>query len=159
MSTVRIEGVKELTRTLTNISPAEGRRIARRTVTSIARDVRDTARSRLDMVTSAGTGNLRRSLKSRQTRAGKDEAAAQVYADTSGGRSGMGHHWHLVEYGTGPRVQSSTGRRTGSMPATPYITPSVEEWRGKMPRVYQQRWWNEYEREMLKRGKTGPKVK
>lgn len=34
---------------------------------------------------------------------------------------------HLLEFGTGPRVQKTTGRSTGSMPAQPFMRPALEE--------------------------------
>jgi hypothetical protein len=33
-------------------------------------------------------------------------------------------HGLFVELGTGPRVQKTTGRRTGSMPASPFLRPA-----------------------------------
>lgn len=33
----------------------------------------------------------------------------------------------LFEYGTGPRMQVTTGRRTGSMPAEPFLRPAMDE--------------------------------
>jgi HK97 gp10 family phage protein len=33
---------------------------------------------------------------------------------------------HLNEFGTAPRVQKSTGKSTGSMPATPFLKPAVD---------------------------------
>jgi HK97 gp10 family phage protein len=37
---------------------------------------------------------------------------------------------HLVEFGTGPRVQKSTGRSTGRMGARPFMRPALESSRG-----------------------------
>lgn len=33
---------------------------------------------------------------------------------------------HWVEFGTGPRVQKSTGRETGQMPAEPFMRPAFD---------------------------------
>ena len=134
---VTIEGAKELKKTLKDVSPAEGARIGRRTVTRIAREVRDAVRQRAPVQ----TGSLRRSIKSKRTRGRPGEAEAEVYVDRSGGRSGSGYHFHFLEWGT------------VKMPAQPFVTPTVEEWRPKVPRLYQRYWWPEYAKEMEKRAK------
>ena len=133
----RIDGLDELRKTLRDVSPAEGTRIGRRTVTRIAREVRDAVRQR----TPVQTGNLRRAIKSKRSRGMPGEAEAEVYVDRSGGRSGSGYHWHLLEFGT------------RKMPAQPFTVPTIEEWRPKVPRLYQQYWWPEYAKEMEKRAK------
>lgn len=135
---IRIEGMRELTETLKDVSPAEGRRIARRTVTRIGRLVRDSARQRAP---EGPTGNLKRSIKSRGARGGPDEAGAKVYADKSGGRTGSGYHWHLLEFGT------------VKMPAQPFINPTLEEYRPAIPVIYRREWWPQYSKEMEKRAR------
>lgn len=35
-------------------------------------------------------------------------------------------HGLFVELGTGPRIQKTTGRRTGSMPADPFLRPAFD---------------------------------
>lgn len=134
---VTIEGADVLKKTLKDVSPAEGSRIGRRTVTRIAREVRDDVRQRAPVQ----TGNLRRSIKSKRTRGRPGEAEAEVYVDRSGGRTGSGYHWHLIEFGT------------VKMSAQPFTVPTIEEWRPKVPRLYQQYWWPEYAKEMEKRAK------
>lgn len=135
---LRIEGVKEVTETLKDVSPAEANRIAKRTVTRIARDVRDDVRARAPK---GPTGNLRRAIKSRRTRGAQGQAEAEVWVDRSGGRSGRGYHWHLIEFGT------------VKMAAQPFTVPTIEAWRPKIPALYRNYWWPEYAKEMRKRGK------
>ena len=38
---------------------------------------------------------------------------------------GRGYLAPWIEQGTGPRVQKTTGRRTGSMPAEPFLGPAL----------------------------------
>ena len=133
----RIDGLDELRKTLRDVSPAEGTRIARRTVTRIAREVRDATRNRAPV----DTGNLRRSIKSKRSRGGPGEAEAEVYVDRSGGRSGSGYHWHLLEFGT------------RKMPAQPFTNPTIEEYRPKVPGMYRDQWFRESAKEMEKRAK------
>ncbi|MGN6146880.1 MAG: HK97-gp10 family putative phage morphogenesis protein [Mesorhizobium sp.] len=45
----------------------------------------------------------------------KDKNATGVFAD---------HKWRWIEFGTGERVQKTTGRRVGRMPAQPHIMPT-----------------------------------
>ena len=136
---MRIEGDKELKRTLKTVSPAEANRIAKRTVTVLARRVRDVARGRAPV----DEGNLKRATKSRRARGSRDEAAAEVWVDRSGGRSGQGQHWHLVEFGA----------RGGNMPAQPFVNPTIEEFRPRMPLLYRTEWWPQYRKEMEKRAR------
>ena len=136
-SATRIDGIDELRKTLRDVSPAEGTRIARRTVTRIAREVRDATRNRAPV----DSGSLRRSIKSKRSRGGPGEAEAEVYVDRSGGRSGSGYHFHLLEWGT------------VKMPAQPFVTPTVEEYRPKVPGMYRDQWFREYAKEMEKRAK------
>lgn len=133
---VEVLGIKELTKTLTKVSPAEASRIARRTVTRVARDVRDAARQRAPV---GPTGNLRRSIKSRRAKGSRSRAEAEVWVDRSGGKSGRGYHWHLVEFGT------------VKMAAQPFVVPTIEEYRPKIPALYRQYWWPQYAKEMEKR--------
>lgn len=130
-----IEGGEYLRRTLRDVSPAEGRRIARRTVTRVARIVRDATRDRAPVV----TGTLRRSIKSRRAKAAPDEAIGEVYVDRSGGRTGRGYHWHFVEFGTRHHT------------AEPFVIPTIEEMRPRVPSIYRDEWWPQYRKEMAKR--------
>lgn len=132
---VHIEGADHIRKTLKDVSPAEGRRIARRTVTRVARIVRDTTRERAPYL----TGALRRSIKSRRAKGERDEAIGEVYVDRSGGRSGRGYHWHLVEFGS--RHQA----------AEPFVIPTIEEMRPRVPSIYRDEWWPQYRKEMQKR--------
>lgn len=135
---LKIEGMEELRRTLVDVSPSEGRRIARRTVTKVARQVRDAVRQRAPV---GATKNLYRSIKSRRSRGKPDEANAEVFADKSGGRTGKGYHWHFLEFGT------------RKMAAQPFTNPTIEEFRPKIPAIYREEWWGQYRKEMVKRAK------
>ncbi len=43
------------------------------------------------------------------------------------GSTRRGAHAHLVEFGTGPRTQESTGRYVGSMPRHPFLRPAWDQ--------------------------------
>lgn len=137
MSNVKILGLKDVEETLKTVSPVEARRIARRSVTAIAKQGRDKMRSRV----AVHTKNLYKSIKSRRARGKPDRAEAEIYVDKSGRPSGKGYHWHMIEFGT------------VKMSPQPFVVPTIEEMRPKMPMIYRQQWWVEYEKEMVKRAK------
>lgn len=137
MRPVKVEGVKELRETLKTVMPREARGIARRTVTRIARDVRDTIRDRIP----AETGNLKKAIRSRRTRAPKDEASAGIFVTHGNEAKRDGWYWFFVEFGT-------TRQR-----AQHFITNSIAEWEQKIAAAYQRQWWIEFEKQMAKRGR------
>lgn len=147
---VTIDGLEDMTKLLKDISPREGKNIARRTVTKTAAKVRTAMRKRAPK---GPTGNLRKAIKSRRTKGKGDKVSAEVFVDKSGGPSGKGYHWHFVEYGTGPRTVKKTGAKVGAMPAQPFIVPTIEEYRPQIPAIYRTQWWTEYEKEMHKRAR------
>lgn len=84
----------------------------RRASLEYAREVRDDLRAATPVL----TGNLRRATKHKSTQGG----GAKVFVDKSGGGSGRGYHWHLLERGTKAR-RTKKGASRGAMPAQPYI--------------------------------------
>jgi hypothetical protein len=68
------------------------------------------------------TGGLKRSIKAKYFK--KDGPAATVFP-----RGNAGSARHLVEYGTGPRVQRN-GRYTGRMRAVPFMAPAQKSAEG-----------------------------
>lgn len=84
----------------------------RRAALGYAKQTRD----RLRAATKKHTGNLSRAEKHKGTKGG----GAKVYVDKSGGTSGRGFHWHLVERGSKGR-RTRKGANRGKMPASPYV--------------------------------------
>lgn len=136
---VKIEGLEELRETLEKTMPREARNILRRTTLKIASTLRNEIREKAPVY----TGNLRRSIKSKRDRGTPTNITASVYVDKSGGRSGKGYHWHLVEFGA----------RGGKMPAQPFVVPTVESFRAKADEMYRTEFGVQFEREMAKRNK------
>ena len=136
---VKIEGLEELRETLEKTMPREAKNILRRTTLKIASTLRDEVRKKAPVY----TGNLRRSIKSKRDRGTPTNITASVYVDKSGGRSGKGYHWHLVEFGA----------RGGKMPAQPFVVPTVESFRPKVDEMYRAEFGVQFEREMAKRNK------
>lgn len=136
---VKIEGLEELRETLEKTMPREAKNILRRTKLKIASTLRNEIREKAPVY----TGNLRRSIKSKRDRGTPTNITASVYVDKSGGRSGKGYHWHLVEFGA----------RGGKMPAQPFVVPTVESFRPKVDEMYRAEFGVQFEREMAKRNK------
>lgn len=142
---VEVFGLPEVQDMLANVLPREAINITRRATAGIAADVRKDVRQKAPK----RTGDLKRSIKSKRDRAPKGKASASVYVDRSGGKSGRGYHWHLVEFGA----------RGGEMPAQPFVVPTVEQWRPKIPSLYRERVGKELERELEKRAKKAARVR
>lgn len=145
MKPVKIIGLQDLQVLLQETMPREANNIMRRTTAGIAAEVRADIRQKAPVQ----TGNLKRSIKSKRDKGRRGVASASVYVDRSGGKSGRGYHWHLVEFGA----------RGGKMPAQPFVVPTVEEWRPQMPKLYRERFGVELEREMQKRAKKVGRVR
>lgn len=79
-------------------------------------------RDRLRAATRKRTGNLSRAEKHKGTKGG----GAKVYVDKSGGTSGRGYHWHLLERGTKSR-KTRKGAARGKMPASPYVNQVTDD--------------------------------
>jgi HK97 gp10 family phage protein len=60
-------------------------------------------------------GKIKTSAIGRSLNETKDPNATGVFAD---------YKWRWIEFGTGERVQKTTGRRVGRMPAQPHIFPT-----------------------------------
>ena len=133
---VTIEGMKALKETLTQVSPREATNIAKRTNTKVRNLVRDRVRERAPK---GRTRNLVKSIKAKSAKGGRDRVEGVVWVDKSGGKTGKGYHWHLIEFGT---VHTSKQE---------FVLPTIIEFRPKVPQIYRQEWWPQYRREMEKR--------
>lgn len=55
-------------------------------------------------------------------------------------------HGHLYEFGTGPRVQASTGKAVGAMPARPFMRPAWDVHQAQMLEDLKRETWAEIEK-------------
>jgi HK97 gp10 family phage protein len=136
---VKIEGMKEAQEMLKGVMPREARNIMRRTTFKVAGVVRQEIRDKAPVL----TGNLKRSIKAKRDRGTKNTFSSTVYVDRSGGRSGRGYHWHLVEFGA----------RGGEMPAQPFVVPTIEAFRPKANQMFSAEFGPQFEKELAKRAK------
>lgn len=117
MPTVKIDGLDAMLRRLDALDKKVARKVLRsavgKTTRAVARDVKRRVSKR--------TGQLRKAI-GQTTRFRDGHAIGEVGAKRGKG----GSHLHLVEFGTVGRVQRSTGRRTGTMPAKPILRPALK---------------------------------
>ena len=66
-------------------------------------------------------------------------------------------HGHLIEFGTGPRTQKTTGRYTGSVTPDPFLQPAWDKYRGKILEGLGARLWGEIAKTMARQAKRAAK--
>jgi len=126
--TVEIEGKKEFEATLRNLVQALPNEKVEPVMMEGAKVIADAARSKAPK---GQTGNLKRSVKAKFLRQiGNYPRSAAAAVDRK-----IAPHAHLIEYGTMPRVQKTTGRPTGTGPAIPFFRPAVDS---NVARIYTQ---------------------
>lgn len=138
---VTVEGLKQVERTLRDVTPRESRNIMRRLVVKIAANVRDDIRKAARSVVKRRTGNLFKAIRSKREKGRPDVFAASVIVHLKKDGKPRAPHWHFIEYGT---VKQS---------ARPFIAPTVQQWDAQMPRVYREEFGKQLEREIAKRAK------
>jgi len=134
---VEIEGAKFVRNTMKDLMPREARNIARRAVVAVARQVRDTARENAPR----DSGTLKKAIRSRRSKGGRDKANAEVNVTTGTEARRDGWYWHFIEFGT------------TKMKAQPFIQPTLAEWRNKAAAAFETEWWGNFRKEMVKRAK------
>lgn len=126
--TVEIEGKKEFEQTLRNLVQALPNEKVEPVMMEGAKVIADAARSKAPQ---GATGNLKRSIKAKFLRQiGTYPRSAAAAVDRK-----IAPHAHLIEFGTKPRMQKTTGRYTGIGPARPFFRPAVDT---NVARIYTQ---------------------
>ena len=116
--TVTVEGVQEaLSKAMQHNEDIKDE--VKDAVGSTAKAVRATARGGVRVRSRKLKGSI--SIKDTSKRIGQEKGMGKTVHTRS--KKG-GHHGHLVEKGTGVRIQHSTGRSVGSMPASPFMKPA-----------------------------------
>jgi HK97 gp10 family phage protein len=96
MSGIKIQGAKELQKTLGELGPRAAQRVLRNVVVDMAREVRNDARGAAPVA----SGNLKRAIYSVRRRGKRDEVAASVGVQKGKGAKRDAFYWHFVEFGT-----------------------------------------------------------
>ncbi len=137
MAKVEILGIDAVTESLKEVSPREGKRIARRTITKVAASVRDDMRQRAPFE----EGTLRKAIKSRRRRGQPGLLEAGVFITHGKQATRDAFYWHWLEFGT------------AKMAPQPFIHPTVQAWQDKITAEWARQWWPQYEKEMKKRAR------
>lgn len=133
---VSVDGLDNLMQVL-DAYPREAARIGQRAVYKIGGQIRDDIRQ----ATPVFSGNLKRSIKVKKPRNERGVIGAEVRADRSGGRSGKGYHFHLVEYGT------------VKMSARKFARPVVERYAAQLPSLLKAELLVQLDREIQRKAK------
>lgn len=152
---MKVSGLRAIERALAELPRGTAKGVARRSIkkelapiASMANAFWPGSRDDVFQVTS------RVSRGSRKPRVNRSEVFQLVGADYG---SGGAPHAHLVEFGTGPRRQKTTGRSTGIMPAQPMLRPAWDmHRRGLLPGLGK-RMWDEIAKTVARRAKRAAK--
>lgn len=141
--TMTLHGAKELEAALREMPNRIAKGAVRRGIIKLLQQVADDAQGRVPV----RSGRLRAriavkpQLSRRQKRGrAKEKGLIEAFVGATPAR-----HAHLVEFGTGPRMQRS-GKSTGAMPARPFLRPAWDSARGKMVDDLGQVLWEEIEK-------------
>jgi HK97 gp10 family phage protein len=114
----RVRGLKQLQATLRTLPRKIETGAVRSSVRAGAGEIRDEVKRHAEYK------SIKKAIavQPRKKRGGRFRATVGIRTT---GRN-RAPHAHLIEFGTKERVQKTTGRRTGRMPARPYFEPAVE---------------------------------
>lgn len=120
----RVVGLRAMLRKLDELDKKTRRKVLRdgvgKTARSMAKDVKQRVPTR--------TKRLKKAI------AAKTQFRDGLAIGEVGAKKGKSApHLHLVEFGTVGRVQTSTGRRTGYMPAHPILRPALRKAARELP--------------------------
>lgn len=141
--TMRLEGVRDLSKTLNNMPANVAKRISRKVLMKLLQPIADRARQLARVedpnVQKPSAGHLRdtigvgQKLSRRQKRLNRPLAPLEVYVGPGiiGKGQNAARHAHLIEFGTEERRHAS-GKSTGAMPRRPFMRPAWDALHGKV---------------------------
>lgn len=136
-----LEGIDDLNDTLRNLALNEATNLLRTTVHGIAGE----ASKRISQ--NAPSAHLRKGFRPVRRRGERGRPISEVRAKADAS------DWRWEEFGTGERVQKTTGRRTGRMPARPFVVAQVEQLRREMPAIYREQFGKKLEAQLARKAK------
>ena len=114
-----ITGDKALLKLLKKLPDKTARKVSRQAVNAGATPILKAARR----LVSVDDGTLKKALDKKVKTYKKTKAVVAII----GPRSREAPHGSLLEFGSGPRIQTTTGREVGSMPAKPFLRPAAQQ--------------------------------
>jgi HK97 gp10 family phage protein len=115
-----IEGLEEVVQSLTHLMPNEVRNLSRAAIHGTAGEVAKNMRRRAPK----DTGTLRKAIKTKRNRGTPTQISSDVLITHGKGQKNDAWYWHFAEFGT------------SKAPAQPFVNPSVEEIRPKLPDIF-----------------------
>ncbi len=119
---VKFDDPKQVLRKLRELGAAVDKKVVKSAIRAAALPIVRDARRRVDSAV------VRKGIKVVRVDADPDGTVTAVV-----GLKGGKVPWFyglFLELGTGPRIQKTTGRRTGSMPAKPFLRPAFDSQQG-----------------------------
>lgn len=141
---MRIEGAGDIERALAGLPRGTAKGVMRRAMKKSLKPVAEAAEAISPFavaVTSKLTAHQRR-----EARGDRGRSKVVLYVGPVDRQGGHARAAHLYEFGTGPRVQRSTGRATGAMPARPFLRPAWDMNKAVMLSRLRQEVWGEIEK-------------
>lgn len=143
---MKIEGAGDIERALAELPRGTAKGVMRRSMKKSLKQVAQMAEGVSPFtiaVTSKLTARQRREARGDR---GRSKVVLYVGPVQPGGEDAP--HAHLYEFGTGPRVQASTGRATGAMPARPFLRPAWDASQAMMLATLKREVWAEIEKSL-----------
>jgi len=141
---MKIEGGGDIERALGQIARSASKAAMRRAMVKALQPVADDADAASPFTVKVTSKLSKR--QERQARADRGRSKVTLYVGPVQPDGGDAPHAHLYEFGTGARVQKSTGKSVGVMPARPFMRPAWDAHRDQMLETLTREIWVEIER-------------
>ena len=121
MARSRVQGVAETQRLLRRLMRID-QRIGENVIVKVLRKGANVVAREARANVAVDEGDLKKEIRVAKSRKRKRRSGGLVVV---GIRQPAGRHGHLLEFGTGPRYQKTTGKFSGAMPAQPFMRPAL----------------------------------
>jgi HK97 gp10 family phage protein len=135
---IRIEGLDELNKTLSELAPREAVNILRSTVHGVAGEVRDEMRRGAP----EDSGDLKKSIFTQRRRVTGDDVISDVRIRHGKGQKYNAWYWRFLEFGTVDRPRGD-----------PFIVPAVERIAPRMNAIFREQFGKKFEAAMVRKAK------
>ncbi|GAB5433928.1 MAG: HK97 gp10 family phage protein [Epibacterium sp.] len=143
---MKIEGAGDIERALAALPRGTAKGVMRRAMKKSLKPVAQMAEAASPFAI-AVTSKLT-ARQAREARRDRGRSKVVLYVGPVDAAGDGEPHAHLYEFGTGPRVQRSTGRATGAMPARPFLRPAWDTSQAMMLATLKREVWDEIEKSL-----------
>lgn len=141
---MKIEGAGDIERALASLARGTAKGVMRRAMKKSLKPVAQAAQA-TSPFTIAVTSKLT-ARQSREARGDRGRSKVVLYVGPVQPNGDDAPHAHLYEFGTGPRVQTSTGRSTGAVSARPFLRPAWDTAKPEMLETLRREVWAEIDK-------------